>query len=72
MHIAQIINMVMGQLKISYLSTSCQLKKQASNYRSQALGNPVQKTSNECYMATNEGTECNGRIYMPARNVSTD
>ena len=59
-------------MDMSYQSASGKLEEQASNDRTEQLGNPIQNTSKEGDVASNKGTKSNGRVDMSTRNVSTN
>lgn len=52
------------QVVLIYQSTGCKLEEQASDNRAEQLGDPVQDTSNKSDVASDEGAEGDGWVYM--------
>lgn len=52
------------QVVLIYQSAGCKLEEQASDNRAEQLGDPVQDTSNKSDVASDEGAEGDGWVYM--------
>nr|GMD64470.1 very-long-chain (3R)-3-hydroxyacyl-CoA dehydratase 2 [Ipomoea batatas] len=60
------------EAKIAHQSTGGKLEKQASNDRAEQLGNPINNTSEEGDVTSDEGAKCDSRVYVTAGNIGAD